>query len=80
MAIIPSLYNIFLLLKFIHLKTLIVRLLAKNDVFMCKNIQYWWISHCGSVVMQLTSIHKDTGSTAGRTHWVKELALLWAMV
>ena len=32
-------------------------------------------SHCGSVAMNPTSIHKDTGSIPGLMHWVKDLAL-----
>ncbi len=30
----------------------------------------------GSVVVNLTSIHKDAGSTLGLTQWFKNLALL----
>ena len=32
-------------------------------------------SHCGSVVMNLTSIHEDTGSILGPAQWVKNLVL-----
>ena len=35
-----------------------------------------WSSHCGSVVMNLTSIHKDVGSIPGPAHYVKDPALL----
>ena len=33
-------------------------------------------AHCGSAVMNPTSIHEDVGSTPGRTQWVRDLALL----
>ena len=33
-------------------------------------------SHCGSVVMNPTSIHKDEGSIPGPAKWVKDSALL----
>ena len=33
-------------------------------------------SHCGSVVMNLTSIYEDVGSILGPTQWVEDPALL----
>ena len=37
-------------------------------------------SHRGSAVMNLTSIHEDAVSILALTQWVKDLALLWAVV
>ena len=37
-------------------------------------------SHCGSVVMNVTNIHEDVNSISGLTQWVKDPALLWAVV
>ena len=37
-------------------------------------------SHCGSVVMNPTSIHEDEVSIPGPSQWVKDPALPWAMV
>ena len=34
-----------------------------------------WSSRCGSVVMNLTSRHEDTGSVPGFAQWVKDLML-----
>ena len=37
-------------------------------------------SHCGSMVVNPTGIHEDTGSIPGLTQWVKDPVLLWAVV
>ena len=44
-----------------------------------KNI-LWGSSHHGLVVMNPTSIQEDVGSIPGLAHWVKDLALPWAVV
>ena len=44
-------------------------------VFFFKEVSYWNSPH-GSVEMNLTSNHEDTGSTPGLTQWVKDLVLL----
>ena len=44
-------------------------------------LRIWcWSSHCGSVEMNLTSIHWHAGSIPGFAQWVEYLALPWAVV
>ena len=37
----------------------------------------FWSSRCGSLEMNLTSIHEDEGLIPGLDQWVGDLALLW---
>ena len=43
-------------------------------------IKYSRSSHCGSAVINLTSIHKDADLISGLAQWVKDLVLSWAVV
>ena len=40
----------------------------------------WGSSHCGSIIINLTGIHKDVGSIPGLSQWVRDLALPSAVV
>ena len=52
----------------------------------CIDFAYWkgyqiedswlWSSHCGTVEMNLTSIHEDVGLNPGLAQWVGDLVLL----
>ena len=43
-------------------------------------LELWGSSHCGSAVMSPTSVHEDAGSSPDLAHWVKDSALLGAVV
>ena len=43
--------------------------------FRLHKMQYTGCSHCGSVVMNQTSFHENSGSIPGLTQWAKDPAL-----
>ena len=53
-------------------------------ISMLKEIEDWIenfrSSHCGSVAMNLTSIHEDKSSIPGLAQWVKDTGLRLAVV
>ena len=48
------------------------------DIYITKNymkrIQFFWTSHCGSVVKNPTRIRENVGSIPGPIRWVKDTA------
>ena len=51
---------------------------TRNQLFVWKKVSKdYRSSHCGSAVMNLTSIHETANLIPGLTQWVKDLALLW---
>ena len=53
--------------------------LLRQNLFRCLTLKNKILggSCCGSVVMNLTRIHEDSGLILGLTQWVKDLVLLW---
>ena len=48
------------------------------EMLLLKKVFLFWSSHCGSVVMNPTSIHEEGSLILGPAQWVKDTALLWA--
>ena len=65
---------------FPELHSLEVPLLTISSISLEINDSVYGSSHCGSAVMNPIRIYQDTGSIPGLSQWVKDLALLRAMV
>ena len=58
---------------YIHIKSLLILGINRNNaLIILRNVKR---SHCGSAVMNPTSILEDSGSIPGLAQWVKDPAL-----